>query len=209
VGMSKKKTHLSLKLGSARQKEIFQKVMLNRYLKETGKDYFISDEEKYDVQEQLDDIWTTQFEDRFSEFASLSPRELEELFDTIEIRYDDEPDDQSGDEELPEELAIAERAATMIIMMIPLRETGLNIKKIKLEQENPFDDMNLLERLKIRWAYDIATRVASYVYEEDRVVRKYLRREIHGLLSAYIPKQNIIPVRDRMIKEYMKGLRYM
>jgi len=207
--MSKKKTHLSLKIGSAKQKEIFRKVMLERYLSETGKDYFISDEEKNDIEKQLDDIWNAQFEDRFSEFASLSPRDLEELFDTIEIRYDDEPDDQYGDEELPEELAVAERAATMIIMMIPLRETGFNIKKIKLEQENPFENMSLLERLKIRWAYDIATRVAAYVYEEDRVVRKYLRREIHGLLSAYIPKQNIITVRDRMIKEYKKGLRYL
>jgi len=207
--MSKKKTHLSLKIGSAKQKEIFRKVMLERYLSETGKDYFISDEEKNDIEKQLDGIWNAQFEDRFSEFASLSPRELEELFDTIEIRYDDEPDDQYGDEELPEEQAVAERAATMLIMMIPLRETGLNIKKIKLEQENPFENMSLLERLKIRWAYDIATRVAAYVYEEDRVVRKYLRREIHGLLSAYIPKQNIITVRDRMIKEYKKGLRYL
>lgn len=206
--MSKKKTHLTLKIGTAKQKEIFHKVMLKRYLDETGKDYFFSVEEKNDIEKQLDDIWNAQFEDRFSEFASLSPRELEELFDTIEIRYDD-PDEPYDSEAISDELVIAERAATMIIMMIPLRETGVNIEKIKLEQENPFENMSLLECLKIRWAYDIATRIAAYVYEEDRVVRKNLRREIHGLLSAYIPKQKIIPLRDRMIKEYKKGLQYL
>ncbi len=108
-----------------------------------------------------------------------------------------------------EEFEAAERAATALIMSIPLREAGFDTRKIRFDKDDPFESLTELEQIKVKWSYDVAIRVARYAYEEDKEIGKYLRKEIHGLLSAYIPKQKIIPVRDQMIEDYKDGLLFL
>ncbi len=204
--MSKKKSHLTLKLGPAKQREIFNDVLLRRYLNSMDKDYFTSDEERAEIIEQLDEIWESRFKDKTAEFANLSAQELEELFEQIDVGFDE------FDEELEkeiEEFEAAERAATALIMSIPLREAGFETRKIRFDKDDPFESLTELEQIKVKWAYDVSVRVARYAYEDDKEIRKYLRKEIHGLLSAYIPKQKIIPVRDQMIEDYKDGVLFL
>ncbi len=202
--MAKKKSHLTLKLGPIKQREIFNNVLLRRYLNESGKEYFTSDDEKEGIIEQLDDIWESEFKNRTDEFAGLSANELEDIFDSVDIAYDDTLDD-----EVLDDIERIQKAATAVIMNIPMHESGFDTKKIRYDLKDPLVKLNELEQIRIRWAYDVASRVARYAYEEDKEIRKYLRKEIHGLLSAYLPKQKIIPVRDLMIDEYKNSLLYL
>jgi len=203
--MTKKKSHLTLKLGPAKQREIFNSVLLKRYLTESGKEYFSSDDERNDILEKLDEIWESEFKSRTTEFANLSAQELEELFEQVDVGFED----GEGYKKEREELEAAEHASTALIMSIPLRESGFNTSKIRFDRPDPFESLTELEQIKVKWAYDVAIRVARYAYEEDKEIRKSLRKEIHGLLSAYIPKQKIIPVRDQMIEDYKDGLLFL
>lgn len=205
--MARKKSHLTLKLGPAKQREIFFNVLLKRYLSETGKEFFTSDEEKEDVERHIGYIWDTELKNRTNEFASLSARELEEMFEQIEVGFDEEDTENVGEQ--PDELDQIEQAATAIIMNIPLQEAGFKTSKIRFDKDDPLELLSEPELLQVRWAYDVAIRIARYAYEDDKEVRKYLRKEIHGLLSAYIPKEKIIPVRDLMIEEYKEGLLFL
>ncbi len=204
--MTKKKSHLTLKLGPAKQREIFNNVLLKRYLNDSGKDYFTSDDEKADVLKQLDEIWELEIKDKTTEYANLSAQELEELFEQIDVGFGAVDEEKEKD---IEEFEAAERAATALIMSIPLREAGFDTRKIRFDKDDPFESLTELEQIKVKWSYDVAIRVARYAYEEDKEIRKYLRKEIHGLLSAYIPKQKIIPVRDQMIEDYKDGLLFL
>ncbi len=202
--MVKKKSHLTLKLGPAKQREIFNNVMLRRYLNESGKEYFTSDAERDQILQQLDEIWDSEFRNQTNEFADMSADELEDIFDSVELSFDDALDD-----EVLDDIDNIQKAATAVIMNIPLHESGFDTKKIRYDLKNPLVKLNELEQIRIRWAYDVASRVARYAYEDDKEIRKYLRKEIHGLLSAYLPKQKIIPVRDLMIDEYKNSLLYL
>lgn len=212
--MARKKSHLTLKLGPQKQRDIFNNVLIKRYLAQTGKDYFTSDAEKDDLLEQLNNIWEKEFKDHTGEFANLSPKELEDLFEQIEVSFDDDGDDGAiGNYTLDgrelDDFEKTEQAATAIIMNIPLREAGFDTNKIRFDRKDPLSMLNEIEQIQVRWAYDVAVRIARYAYEDDKEVRKYLRKEIHGLLSAYLPKQKIIPVRDLMIDEYKDGLLFL
>lgn len=202
--MAKKKSYLTLKLGPVKQREIFNNVLLRRFLHESGKEYFSTDDEKEEILRQLDEIWESEFKDQTGEFADLSVRELEDIFESVDISSDDTLDDRIHDN-----IERIEKAATAVIMNIPLRESGFDTKKIRSDLKDPLGKLNELEQIRIRWAFDVASRVARYAYEEDKEIRKYLRKEIHGLLSAYLPKQKIIPVRDLMIDEYKNSLLFL
>ncbi len=205
--MARKRTHLTLKLGPSKQREIFFNVLMKQYLAKTGKEFFSSEEEKEDVERQLDTIWNTEFKNQTADFANLSAQELEDLFDQIDVGFDEEDDVESG--ATLDDLDQAEQAATAIIMNIPLREAGFETSKIRFDKHDPLELLTEVEQLQVRWAYDVAVRIARYAYEDDNEVRKYLRKEIHGLLSAYIPKQKIIRIRDLMIEEYKDGLLFL
>jgi hypothetical protein len=203
--MKKEKTYLTLKLGPAKQREIFNSILIKRYLSRMGKDAFATEEEKEDFHGQLDDIWEREFKEQTLEFANLSAGELERHFSEMEIFFDDGEIDEEMEEDI-EDFERAELAATSFITLIPLRESGFPMEKISFDSKKSLDSMTEMEAIKVKWAYDVAMRVARYAYEKDKEIRKNLRKEIHGLLSAYIPRNRIIPIRDTMIEEYKNGL---
>lgn len=200
MSMPRRKSHLTLKLGPAKQREVFNEVLLSSYLLKTGREQFTSDEEKREIMSQLDVIWDREFKKHTSEFASLTVQELESIFSEIDISIEDE-----GGQSREENFERADHAATAAITIIPLGEIGFPLEKLQAGRagERSFSELDII---KVKWAYDVAIRVARYALEDDKEIRKCLRKEIHGLLSAYLTNKKIIPVRDRMIKEYKNQL---